>query len=740
VRPANLATLGTAAVLAAGALIPEPPRALQALAALAMLGALGAAGDRLARWLVPSFGLLSRAVAAFTLAVSLAVVPATWMGHFGVMRPAPFLLWTAAALLLSRLVPARAGEMPRPVLDGASLRDRAEWALLFAGLGAVALLGLKFLFHFRWAPVGLGADDASYHLAAVAVWHRFGDLRMIKFSMGDTSTTFYPVGGEVWSWAMLAPFRDSDFLARWAQFPFAVFSFVATAAIGRRLGLSLRLAALGALLFAAIRRSFPLMALAAGNDHSSSFFTLAAVDAVLALSTQPSAGLAVYAGVTLGMLLGTKYIGLIFGPTVLGVLALAGLAARLRAAPGERLPVGTLAGHAVLLAVAAAVVGGYTYLRNWVTAGNPIFPEPVSLFGRQILPGLEGATLAVRRLLPWFPIDVRKFLLSRSDLLGSLFPFTMLPAALVAPLVALWRRRWQDALVFILPVGFFLEFLYLMHDHRDMRYFLPGVALAAVAFVWLLAAAGPKANALRLLLLLVLPIHVARKLDLGGVQEAAVALALIGLGWLAVRWGPRLVAALSRPAARRWLAAGAAAAVAVAALALGGTVTEYQAVKLNQRPAALALERLVGPTGASVAYTGLNQPYLFFGSRLQNAVQIVPRTGDLESQYYYWGGTPEFPFDADDYVRWKRRLDRLDVAFVVVHHSPEEDPERDWMEGRPRAFRLEYSDSEFEIWRVVSDDERWRQRRREEDSPAPEPGGAATAPTPGSGSGSSSSK
>jgi hypothetical protein len=225
--------------------------------------------------------------------------------------------------------------------------------------------------------------------------------------------------------------------------------------------------------------------------------------------------LAIYAGVTLGMLLGTKYIGLIFGPTVLGVLALAGLAARLRAAPGERLPVRALAGHAVLLAVAAAVVGGYTYLRNWVTAGNPIFPEPVSLFGRQILPGLEGVTLAVRRHLPWFPIDVRKFLLSRSDLLGSLFPFTMLPAALVAPLVALWRRRWRDALVFALPSAFFLEFLYLMHDHRDMRYFLPGVALAAVAFVWLLEEAGPRASVLRLLLLLVLPIHLARKLDRG---------------------------------------------------------------------------------------------------------------------------------------------------------------------------------------------------------------------------------
>jgi len=217
--PMTRATLATAAILVAGALIPEPPRALQALTALAMLGALGAAGDRLARWLCPGFEILSRMVAAFTFAVALAVVPATWMGQLGVMRPAPFLLWVAAALLLSRLVPVPPGPDGAALVTPGDRLDRIEWALLLATTGAVALVGLKFLYHYRWVPVGLGPDDESYHLAAMAVWHRFGDLRMIKFAVGDTSTTFYPVGGEVWSWVLLAPLRDSDFLARFGGSP-----------------------------------------------------------------------------------------------------------------------------------------------------------------------------------------------------------------------------------------------------------------------------------------------------------------------------------------------------------------------------------------------------------------------------------------------------------------------------------------------------------------------------------------
>jgi hypothetical protein len=733
---ATLAALTTAAVLAAGALAPEPPRALQALTALAMLGALGAAGDRLARWLCPGFDVLSHTVAAFTFAVALAVVPATWMGQWGMMRPAPFLLWIAVALLLSRLLPVP----PRPGPGGGAVLPvpadrlaRIEWALLLAAGGAVALVGLKFLYHYRWVPVGLGPDDESYHLAAVAVWHRFGDLRMIKFAVGDTSTTFYPVGGEVWSWVLLAPFRDSDFLARFAQLPFALFSILATAAIGRRLGLSLRSALLGALLYAAIRRVFPVLALQAGNDHSASFFTLAAIDGALALAARPAAGVAIYAGAALGLLLGTKYTGLLFAPTVIGLLALIALGKRLRSSPEGRLPVRTLAGLAAVFAVVAAVTGGYTYLRNWVTAGNPAFPVPVRLFGHSIFPGWEAVTVAARSNDPEFRIDLWKFLLDRRDLLGAFFPFTLLPAALLAPLVALGRRRrqwWRDALVLTLPAVFFLEFLFLMHDHRDMRYFMPAVALAAMAFAWLVEQAGARASLVRSLLLLALTFHVARKLDFGGAAGAAVALALIGLGWMAIRWAPRLATALTRPAPRRWLAITTAAAVVISALPLGAAVAHYQAVKLTYRPPARALDRMAGPGGAAVAYVGLNKPYTFFGSRLQNTVYVVPRIGELESQYYRWGGTLEFPFDSDDFVRWRRRLNRLGVGFVVVHRSPWEDPERSWMAGRPRAFRLEYFDLATEIWRVLPEAKRARQPGAE-GSPAPRPAAAGAAPRPG---------
>src|SRR5436305_3190356 len=127
----NLPALLIAAVLVAGAAWPGSPRAFQVVVLAAMLAALWEAGSRLARRLAPDLPWDSHAVAAFSLAVGIAVVPATWMGQFGWLRPAPFLIWTAVAFLLSLWLPRpeqRAGTSPSFTTISRSIR--ADTALL----------------------------------------------------------------------------------------------------------------------------------------------------------------------------------------------------------------------------------------------------------------------------------------------------------------------------------------------------------------------------------------------------------------------------------------------------------------------------------------------------------------------------------------------------------------------------------------------------------------------------------
>jgi 4-amino-4-deoxy-L-arabinose transferase-like glycosyltransferase len=553
----------------------------------------------------------------------------------------------------------------------------------------------------RWAPAGMhGFDDTSYHLSAVATWIRSGDLRMIRFSMGDPSTPFYPVLGEISSWVLIAPFHDSDVAARWTQLFFSLFSFLAVAAIARRLGLSRRSAALAAVAYAGIPHIFPILAVAAGNDPSTAFFTLAGIDAALALARRPGKGTAVTAGTALGLLLATKYIGVLFAPVILAMLALAAWIERRRREPAERPPVRRLAILAALLAATMAITGGYTYARNAATTGNPIFPAPVTIGGVEILPGWWGETIKERSHEPAYRIEVWPFLTRRSKLFGSYFPFTLLPAALLAPFLALRRRRWLTAMTFLLAIAFFLQFLYLMQDHRDIRYFLPAIALAAVAFAWLLEAGGPRvALPIRGVLLAWIFLQGVRRIGEPYAGQIAIAAAMLIAAWLLeIAWRRRSGEALKAQPLRAWAAA---ALVAAAAMPLGWVVTTYQTVKLARQPAAQALDRLVGPNGAHVAYAGYNQPYLFFGSRFQNDLEIVPRNRSVDSQYYRWGTALANPYVEGSYSRWRGILEDKGIEWIVTVRSEWEDPEHRWVSRRTEDFALAYQDPGVEIWRVL---------------------------------------
>jgi hypothetical protein len=728
-------------VLLAGSMFPAP-RTFQVIVFTALLAALGSAGVRLVRWLVPDWEPLSRAVAAFTFAVGIAAVPATWMGHFGVLRPAPFLIWAAVAFLLSRFLPqgnVGAGTSPAPT-NHVTRSERIETTLLLAATLTIALVGLREVRGMRYLPPG-HYDDLSYHLSAVATWIQHGDLRMVRFSMGDPSTPFYPVLGEMVSWVLIAPFRDSDVAARWTQLPFALFSFLAVAAIARTLGLACRDVALAAICYAGIRHVFPFIAMGAGNDHSTSFFTLAAVDGALLFARRPRAGAAVVTGTALGLLLATKYIGVLFAPVILAVLILAFFAERRREATA-RVPAKRLAGAALLLVATLVVTGGYSYLRNAVTTGNPLFPAPIRLFGAEIFPGWENILPATRDTSPEAQIDVWRFLTGRAGLFGSYFPFTLLPAAVLAPVLALSKRRWREALAFSLPAVFFLQFLYLMGDHRDNRYFLPGVALAAVAFVWLLAEAGPRIFPFRAAVLVWIVWQAIRDFKWPYAREVVTALALLAAGALleiAWRRGWRWWKARgAHTQIARWGWIGAAAVLAVAAVPLGRMVSTYQEVKLAKEPAARALERLAGPDGARVAYAGLNKPYLFYGGRLQNDLEIVPRNRALDARYYQWKSRVVDPYVIGPYRRWRGNLERLGIEYVVIIRSAWEDPERRWVAHRKRDFQRVYEDAVTEIWRVLPG-RRAARMRGGADRSAPGKRAPAAGPRRGGRSGSRSS-
>ncbi|MDL2716614.1 MAG: hypothetical protein PT977_02575, partial [Acidobacteriota bacterium] len=682
-----------------------------ALAIVFFLG-IGLLSFRLARFLLPDEDLATTLTAALVFLVACWTVVATLLGHFGALTPRTVLFAGALALLAAAPLAMRAPVPPNRIVQSGGQAERSTM------LAALAFFGIAtaFAVFSQWdAPPGAhGFDDTSYHLSAAATWHQWHDLRSMKFPIGDGSTTFYPIAGELFSLLLLVPLGGIDFLARWSEVPFALFSLVALASLARLLSLRAGAVGVAVLLYAANPRVFPSGMLGAGNDHLVGFCVLASACAALLLRRGPTPGRAVFLGASLGLLIGTKYTGAMFLPPLVllaGACAASGLRRKQTgdSRPGFRSAwLGCLAGALTLVGV-----GGYTYLRNAVGTGNPLFPATLSVGGHRIFQGWAGDTIAGLGAGGGSDLEPLRFLWDRIDLFGPLFRWILLPAAVLAPLLAFlsWlgslvrrarpgRGRGVEAgevVLLTLPVVLYLTFVRLMVDHRDIRYVYGALALAGIAVAWLVerlpsrvARLGRQAVLLAVMAALVASQHADR--GTGWVLAAgALSAAIVMADVLWRRAAPR---------SSKVGPMGVSLIVATVLVALvsmfGGRLLEtYLARKLDTIPAAAFLDG-AAPPGTTIAFCGGNQPYPFFGRRLQNRLLYVPiyrgpsaRGGldpPLGASFFSWGGPLEFPRHRAVREEWRENLRRLDVGFVVVVKTGDELPERDWIAIEPEEF------------------------------------------------------
>jgi hypothetical protein len=697
-----------AAALALGAAgLPLLPAVAKATLAVVLFAALSRLAYVLATRLLPAVDRATSLVATLVVLVAGWTVLGTVLGHLGSLTPRAVL--AASALLAG----ASARFAARPTALGAEEPEAPPSVERAAVLGVLAFFvasTLLAVFVERNDPPGAqGYDDTSYHLSAAATWWNAHDLRTIKFPVGDPGTTFYPFVGELFSFLLLVPFDGLDVLARWSEVPFALGCLASLASLARLLGLSREGAGLAVLLYAASPRAFPLGMLGAGNDHAVAFFVLASACGAVLLRRGPDAGRAAFLGASLGLLAGTKYTGALFLPPLV-LLAVASLAAGVAEAAGSSTRVAA-AGRACLTALAVALaVGGYTYARNATATGNPFFPATVSFFGRRILRGLSGDTLSGFGVSGASGFEPLRFLWERTDLLGPLFRWMVLPAAILAPLVALgaWTRprRRGDVLLFLLPAVLFMTFARFMVDHRDVRYVYGGLAVACLSFPWLLERLPPRAARCGLLaaLLAVGYALLVRTVATGGWGRAgAAAVPAFVTAILVARRTPG--ARLTRAPRRVAVAAGSV----FAWIALAAWSETYAERRLDALPAARFLAK-AAPSGSTVAFCGGNQPYLFFGRKLENRVLYVPTYAGppaaarlappLGASFFTWDGPLSFPRERASRAEWRENLRRLGAAFVVVVRAGEDLPERDWIAADPESFSRIYRDPRYEIFAV----------------------------------------
>lgn len=278
--------------------------------------------------------------------------------------------WLASAVVLARRFDRAPDRLP--ALSGSGLMDGlaeiVRWPPTAILLLLTAASGVwRAALAIRLPP--LDYDGFSYHLVTVIVWvQRQGIVRVSQRPWTDG----YPAGGElITTW--LAEFTQTSAFTTLTGLVGVPLVVVATAAVARSFGAGRRPAALAGLLLGLT----PAVVLL-GSTTYVDVLAVASVAAAWAIGMRAldaegsrRRALLVLTGLAFGLAAGTKLTMLV----PLGVLGLAILAVGLRRGSGLVTTVSILA--------PAALVGGYWYVRNLVTFGNPVWPFRVGP-----LPGL----------------------------------------------------------------------------------------------------------------------------------------------------------------------------------------------------------------------------------------------------------------------------------------------------------------------------------------------------------------
>lgn len=535
------------------------------------------------------------------------------LGVTGWLTPGAYVA-LLAALFLASLFLRTSGSLSMPPSSTLDIR----LPIVAAGVALTVLVIANGLVH---SPA-TAYDSLSYHLFFPARWIQDHHLSIIPTPFSDEAQAYAPANGELYLASLMLPLHG-DLLARIGQIPFELLTGVALYALAVQAGARREHAGYVGL-FAIAGRLVVEQASGADVDLICWFLFLAAIYLGLRALASDARRDWILFGVTLGLHFGTKYVTLIYAPVFLLLIFSRGLRARaLWAIPG-------LAAFALPW-----------YLRNWIVAGSPIYPSSLALAGVTIARGAYTRAAMLNSIFhttDWRLLPV---------MAGRTFGPTLLVAWLILAPVGIWRMarrqpRWPAMFLVLLPALMLPLYWFGVPDNVDSRFLLPAVLLAlvplaftfgtssawntavhalyAIAVVWILVGVNAEIPA-------DVPWYMGGWLNLWGLLASSAWWIALGLAL-----GASLLWWLLRRAPSRLVMTAGAAVLVAAIIARGATRScgeapcEYlQLTSIFLRQSMIEAWRWMDAnvSGATVAYSGNNVPYLLAGPRLNNRVYYV---------------------------------------------------------------------------------------------------------------------
>ncbi len=693
---------------------------------IALVAPLAWAAREFARRATDGETLAVRVAALLVMFYTLAVIGAGLLGVAGLLGYLPLLAFSCTAMVVARALrrfspplndPAQCENAVRPT---SSIGD----AMLLA-LACAAVVGAVFA---ALPHPAFEYDALTYHLHFPAQWLNAGRIFLIETPFGDAAPEYVPANGSLWFAWLLAPWRDGpwpaarfafagvDALAKFGQLPFAALLAASIASLAETLterkGAAVRPAALALLVSWVVWQSAtPGVDLIFGACVVSSL----AFGARWALAG--SRGSAVLCGVSLGLALGTKFVGLVYLPVVLGALVAWNGLRRPRAAD--------VAGFVI----AAFALGAPWYLRNWIVAGNPLFPAHVSFAGIEVFSGVyarDAMTASVFRV----PTPGAALVVAAHTFGYPLF-FAALACSIRGFLAARTSRAWLVAAL-IAPIAFVWHFLAVPYSSQD-RFLIWAAALAFVP-------AAIPASSVRSRMWTAVVISAVLAQSFG--PEVATILwdtPVVFVGHFRVEsilpltaaWAFFVAAIFSAPYARMPKRSSIAARLAAFAagvvfIAIAGSAVRVPMSSLRELPLD-AYARIWAERPGALAYAGRNRPFHLAGRDGRTRVEWVPVDGRYDRAFHdviheqALGGTLDrardkspWRYATPDQEAWLAAFLRSEAEWLFVETLGLEERrylgydeqgfpvERAWALARPDVFEPVLAAPTYELYRVRS--------------------------------------
>lgn len=593
----------------------------------------------------------------------------------------------------------RSGTIPPAKADPAN--GHSNWIFLAAGL-FVAAMTVCVVYKQSAVPI-IDSDAMTYHVPAAIHWLQAGKLDLFPVWFFNPANTFSPLAGSTFIAWWIAPLGN-DSIARAVQWPAVPLLFLAALQLGRGVGLPASVAALVAIAVT-VSRPFTSELMSARDD-----VYLAAFIAVALASCGEQALRDRFApfrvGLAVGLAAATKYTFFFAAPVFLLALD----------APAKAGWKWRQWGAAILTAL---LIAGPWYARNWIVAGNPLYPIDVTVLGHRVFRGLFAAQRS-ERLRTWAGINTTLFhgFHAQPALLWAML------AGWMAAVIGLGRQAFRQPLaracLLALPVC--LALFFAKAPYAEVRFLFPAlvptyiaVGLGICRWVrWPAAQWGIAA------LLPVISIVTSYR-ELSIVAEFSSEAAAITLVGLALALGDRQLGA-RRNAARVYAAA--VVALAGGMLAFVGWKAYLQECRANPPifwqhvyPREAAVWSFIAenvPADAKLAYTNTYLVYPLYDPSFRRRLVYVPARGDISDFTHL----PRFPsplpgekieaafahvlHEDPDADQWRKRLlDSGAQFFFADRTGPAGDaPEIDFADRDPAHFTRLFRDEGGAIYRV----------------------------------------